>query len=302
MVLEASFLLLALTRAEIIERFKAPVVTQADGLVQVFADCPEDIRREFQMPIGSFAAETVKTLYRGLGRKSERFAKPGIVIHVGDVRTNVTTVVARASTNDSRIVSRIYVMSPAFADLYRLRLEVIKGFYRAVERRELSDEAAVVAYRQADPALRVADLRARLEDWLHGAGGVTNDEEGLRLMRKVIEPGKASRRDVLTFASRLYLYPPLNDQRFLGRYSCLSFQEALKLATKDPFVRLSARRKSDEMPVFGGGRGEFLTAAADAYRLFLLEFAGGEKSEEDLRSLLDDADVKLNVAFEKAVP
>ena len=302
MVLEASFLLLALTRAEIIERFKAPVITQADGLVQVFADCPEDMRREFQMPIGSFAAETVKTLYRGLGRKSERFAKPGIVIHVGDVRTNVTTVVARASTNDSRIVSRIYVTSPAFADLYRLRLEVIKGFYRAVERRELSDEAAVVAYRQADPALRVADLRARLEDWLRGAGGVTNDEEGLRLMRKVIEPGKASRRDVLTFASRLYLYPPLNDQRFLGRYSSLSFQEALKFASKDPFVRLSARQKADEMPVFGGGRGEFLTAAADAYRLFLLAFAGGERSEEDLRSLLDDADVKLNVAFEKAVP
>ena len=40
--------LLALTRAEIIERMRAPVVTQADGMVQVFADCPEDMRRELE--------------------------------------------------------------------------------------------------------------------------------------------------------------------------------------------------------------------------------------------------------------
>ena len=53
---------MALTRAEILERFRAPVVTQADGLVKVYADCPDDMRREYQGPIGSFAAETVKTL------------------------------------------------------------------------------------------------------------------------------------------------------------------------------------------------------------------------------------------------
>ena len=42
-----SLALLALTRAEILERFKAPVVTQSDGLVKVYANCPEDMRREF---------------------------------------------------------------------------------------------------------------------------------------------------------------------------------------------------------------------------------------------------------------
>ena len=65
----STVLVMALTRAEILERFRAPVVTQADGLVKVYADCPEDLRRDYQGPIGSFAAETVKTLYQGLAKK-----------------------------------------------------------------------------------------------------------------------------------------------------------------------------------------------------------------------------------------
>ena len=46
--------------------------------------------------------------------------------------------------------------------------------------------------------------------------------------------------------------------------------------------------------------GEELTTAADAYRTFLLELARDEKDERALLALLDDADVKLNVAFEQA--
>lgn len=292
--------LLALSRAEILERFKSPVITQAEGLVQVYADCSEDLRREYQMPVASFAAETVKTLYQGLNRKPVRFPKPGIVIHIGDVRTNLTTVAVRVATNESRIVSRIYVPSPGFADLGKLRYEVAKAFFRSVEGREVSETEAVRAYRRADPALRIADERQMLEDWLAGAGGVTNDEEGLKLMRKVIDPGHASKRDVLTFASRLYLYPPLNDQRFFGRFDCISFREAIRFATKEPAIRLLARIKADEMPVFGGGRGEEMSAAAEAYREFLLELAKYEKSEKELCRLLDDADERLNVALERA--
>ena len=44
----AALLLLALTRAEIVQRMRAPVITQSEGLVRVYADCPEDVRREFQ--------------------------------------------------------------------------------------------------------------------------------------------------------------------------------------------------------------------------------------------------------------
>ena len=67
-MLLAGLVLMALTRAEIIERFRSPVVTQADGLVKVYADCPEDMRREFQSPIARFAADTVQTLYQGLAK------------------------------------------------------------------------------------------------------------------------------------------------------------------------------------------------------------------------------------------
>ena len=290
---------MALTRAEIIERFKSPVITQADGLVKVYADCPEDMRREFQMPIASFAAETVKTLYQGRAKKAEHFSKPGIVIYVGDGRTNLTDVVAQVSTNDGQVVSRIRIRAPGYADLHRLRLEIVKAFARSVERKDLSDDEAVEFYRQADPALRVFDERMKLEDWLAGRG-TCDDENGLRLMRKVFEPGKASRRDILIFASRLYLYPPQRDARFLGRFDSLSFREAVKFGRIDALVRLMAYCKANDLPVLGGGRGEELAAAVEAYRTFLLEFAKGEKDEQELLTLLDDADVKLNVAFEQA--
>ena len=298
MILSA-VLLLALTRAEIIERFKAPVITQADGLVQVYADCPEDMRKEFQGPVARFAADTVQTLYQGLAKKPGRFPKAGIIVHVGDVRTNLTEVTAQVATNDSRVVTRIRVKSPGYADLYRFRVEVIKAFYRSVEKRELSDAEAVAAYRHAVPDLRILDDRMKLEDWLAGHG-TKDDEEGLRMMRKVFEPGKSSPRDVLIFASRLYLYPPQHDLRFLGKHDRLSFSEAVRFGRIDPIARLVAYRKALELPVLGGGRSPELTAAANAYQEFLLAFAKGETDEKDLKALLDAADERLNVAFEKA--
>ena len=291
--------MLALTRAEIIERFKAPVITQADGLVQVYADCPEDMRREYQGPVARFTADTVQMLYQGLARKPERFSRAGIIVHVGDVRTNLTEVTAQVSTNDSRIVTRIRVKSPGYADLYRFRVEVIKAFYRSVEKRELSEAEAVAAYRHADPVTRVFDERMKLEDWLAGHG-TKDDEEGLRMMRKVFEPGKSSPRDILIFASRLYLYPPQYDLRFLGKYDRLSFSEAVRFGRIDPIVRLVAYRKAFDLPVLGGGKSPELAAAADAYQAFLLAFAKGETDEKGLKALLDTADERLNVAFEKA--
>ena len=299
MILFSTVLVLALTRAEMLERFRAPIVTQADGLVQVYADCPEDMRKEYQTPIARFAAETVKTVYRGLAKKSERFDKPRILIHIGDVRTNVTDVAVQVSTNEDRVVSRIRVKAPGYADLYRLRLEVIRAFFRGVERREVTEQEAVAAYRKGDPALRVIDERMKLEEWLAGRG-TKNDEEGLRMMRRVFEPGKSSPRDILIFASRLYLYPPQHDIRFLGRFDRLSFREAVRFGRIDPIVRLVACRKALELPVLGGGRSPELAAAANAYQTFLFEFAKGEKDEKGLKALLDDADEKLNVAFERA--
>jgi len=289
--------MLALTRAEIVERMKAPVVTHADGMVQVFANCPEDMRREFQSPVARFAAETIRTLRTGLSMKAERYRSPGIVVHIGDVRTNVSEVVATAVTNDTRVFTRIRVRAPAFADLQRFRLEVVKAFFRCERAQELTDEEARRAYRSADPELRIEDERLALEDWFCRGRG--SDEEGFRLMRKILKPGFASRRDVLLFASRLYLYPPYRDLRFADGSDAVSFRDAIALARRDPLLRLVAVVRANGLPVFGGGRGKRLADAADMYREFLLELAKGELSDEQLLDILDEADILLNIAYEK---
>ena len=301
MTLLAIAALLALSRAELVERFRAPVVTQAGGLVRVYADCPEDMRREYQSPIASFAAETVKNLQRGFSMRSVRYSSPGIVLHIGDVRTNDASVVARAVTNGSDVATRIYVRAPGSADLARLRIEIVKAFCRSVRREEVSDEAAVSAYRAGDPAMRIEDERMRLEEWLATGAGVRDDEEALKLMRKVIQPGVASRRDVLIFASRLFLYPPLHGRRFAGRYDGITFRDAVRLAPKAPAVRALALRKASWIPVCGGGKGDALTAAATAYTRFLISLSDAESGEDELLKLLDEADALLNIAYEKAV-
>ena len=294
----ATFLLFALTRAEIIERMKAPVITQAEGLVKVYADCPEDMRREFQMPIASCASDMVSLLYRGLGEKSRRFAKPGIVIHVGDVRTNIAEVVDRVTTNDANVVTRIYLKAPGFANLDFFKLALVKAFYRSVKGKEITNREAVEAFRRANPEMRIEDERIALERWL--AIGDADAEEAIKMLRKIVEPGKSSRRDVLTFASRLYLYPPTYDIRFAGESDTLAFRDAIELTKKDPFIRIVAMQKAHELPVFGGGRGEALLTAAQSYAKFLTELAKGELDSQALSELLNDADGKLAIAYEDA--
>ncbi len=64
-------------------------------------------------------------------------------------------------------------------------------------------------------------------------------------------------------------------------------------------MRFAAYDKAPEVVLFGGGRGEPLALAADAYSKFLFALARGEE-EKQLLDLLDDADMKLNVALEDA--
>lgn len=289
--------LLALTRAEIIERMRAPVITQAEGFVQVFADCPDDMRREFQSPIARFAADTVHTLRDSISPRPEIYRRKGLVIYVGDVRTNLTTVTARAVTNDTRVFTRIYVHSPGYADLQKFRLEVVKAFFRNVYNEELGDIAANAAWRRANPDMRIYDERKALEEWY--TTGYGSYEDGFRLMRKIVKPGFASRRDVLIFASRLYLYPPEFDLKFANLRRCLSFKEAIEFR-KDPLVRLVAFSRANFLPVFGGGRGDHLYSAAKAYRIFLLELSKGEKTADELKVILDEAEALLHLAYEKS--
>lgn len=304
----AVILLLALTRAEIIERMRAPVVTQAGGLVQVFANCPADMRREYQSPIARFAADTVETMYRAYHMRPRTFRKPGIIVHVGESRTNVTeSLVVRVMTNDTRIVTRLYVRAPGHVHLGALRYEIIRGFHRSVKGGEISMNEAARLYRGADPTLRVTDMRNDLTNWkLRGqtAGGGTvgeaDDEAHIALMKRIIEPGVASTFDILVFDSRLMLYAPYFDQPFANGSTALSFREAACRVADEPRLRALAYTKTTDIIALGAGRSPALRLAALHYAKFLAALAEGDAETPALLALLDEADIKLNIAYEEA--
>ena len=294
-----AIMLAALTRAEIIERFRAPVLLQVDGLVQVLADCPADMRREFQSPVAGFVSGVCRKHYAGGGVRPRRFAAPGIIVHIEDgtaADTNLTVRVGRR--DDGSRFTRLYLHSPGYTDAGALRLATVRAFYLACTGEEIDAEEAARRLRVADPQLTIAEEYAELAAWRSGERGFADDERYLRLMRSVLEPGVAHPEDVLTFASRLYLYPPQFDLRFAGTHHECSFREAIALAATDPCVRYAAYLKRDEVMLYGGGRGEDFAAAADAYCDFLTELARYRKSPAELELMLDEAEDRLKGVLE----
>jgi hypothetical protein len=296
MTVLASILLFALTRAEIIDRFRAVPTTMCGGLVKVYGDCPADMRKEFQGAVASFAAATCRELYAAEAMKEGRFAAPGIVIHIGDVRTNVTNVVTRVMVRDEgEKFMRIFVPAPGYADRAALTRAVVRGYYLAVKKEEIDEAAAEEKWIAANPDLRIATELRRLADWrergIYAAG--KTDEDYLTLQRKVLVPGIATMEDVKTFAARLRLYPLTYAAPFGGKHLSCTFSEAITLAHQDPAVRFAAYIKSRQLPILAGGRGEELNAVAVAYANFLFELARLEKTDLELAKLLADADEKM---------
>ena len=293
---------MALTRAEIIDRFKAAPVTQLDGLVQVYGDCPADMRRDFQLPVASFASGICRKLYAAENKKQLKFADPGIIIRIGDVRTNLTDVIARPATRDGGVkFTRIYLPSPSGADLVKFRHEVVRASYRAVDGVDLDDDSVTKKLRESDPVTRVEDIQSEVAAWRERgeyAAGKT-DEDYLKMLRGVHLPGVATKPDVTTFASRLFLYPEVYAAPFCGKYAACSFREAIALARKDPTIRFAAYQKIQPLMLFGSGHGEKMNAAVEAYAKFLAELAVLKRTDEELAKLLDDADEKLKGVLEE---
>jgi len=293
---------MALTRAEIIDRFNAAPVTQLDGLVQVYGDCSADMRREYQLPVASFVSDVCRKLYAAERKKQLKFAAPGIIVRIGDIRTNMTDVVVRPATRDGGVkFTRIYLPSPSGADIGKLRREVVRAFYRAVDGVDLDDAGVTKKLRESDPVTRVEDIQSEVAAWRERgeyAAGKT-DEDYLKLMRGVHLPGAATKPDVTTFASRLFLYPELYAMPFCGKYAVCSFREAILLAKEDPFVRLAAYQKIQSLMLFGSGHGDKMNEAVEAYAKFLAELARFKLTGEELLKLLDDADAKLKGVLEE---
>lgn len=292
----AAILLFALTRAEMIERLRTPPVTQVDGLVQVYANCPSDMRREYQGPVASFVANICTTLYTAQAMKPIHFKEPGIVVHVGSIRTNVADVVTTVGKRDGGgDFTRIRLPAPGYSDQEALRIAVTKAFFLAVKGETIDDATAVKRLRETDPVLRVADRRAELKRWREqGVFEAEHDDEYyLKLQRSVLAPGSASNEDVANFASRLRLYPEYYGTPFCGRYETLSFEDAIGAAKNDEEVRYTALNKAKELMLYGGGHGDKMTASVLMYGIFLAELARGEKSDEDLRKILGAAEELL---------
>ena len=303
MTILAAILMLALTREEIIDRFRAAPVTQLDGLVQVYGDCPADMRREFQLPVASFASDVCRRLYAAENKRPVKFREAGIIIRLGDVRTNIAEVVVRPATREGGAkFTRIIVPSPSGADLSRLRFEVVRAFYRAVTGEDLDDAEVRRRMRASDPLLRAEDIQASVAAWRERGvleEGKTDDDY-LRMLRGVHLPGMATEADVLTFAARLFLYPAAYCDRFGGKYTACSFREAIALSNEDPAVRLAAYGKIQSVVLFGAGHGERMNAAVEAYVKFLAELARRKASDAELGKLLDDADAKLKAVLDES--
>ena len=127
-----------------------------------------------------------------------------------------------------------------------------------------------------------------------------DDEEMIRLCRSVLVPGVARASDVLRFGDRLVLYPEYFDRPFCGKFRACTLKDAILHLKEDPRLRLHAYLKAPQVVLYGGGRGEELAAAAEAYSKLLFEMARGEKPTEELLEMLEDADIKFDIALEEA--
>ncbi len=310
MFLLSLILAATLSRSELIERMRAYPVTRCAGLVQVYAHCSADMREEYQMPVASFVSRLCDeiasskadiALLSSVTNRPSKYSDAGIMVVIGDTRTNDTSVVSRPfKRRDGSCCTRIFLPAPAYSDIERLKLEVVKAYCFAVAGEKISDDEAKRILRDSNPQLRIDHKYNEIDRWVSGEKTDGDDEEMLKLCRTVLQPGVARESDVLRFASRLCLYPLLYKYPLAGKYRRCSFSQALDIFKLDPTVRYVAYLKAPQMIAYGGGRGEHLASAAEAYSEFLFELAKAKKSKEELLHMLESADIKLNVALEEA--
>lgn len=174
MTILAAVLAATLTRAEIIDRFRAVPLTKVKGLVQVIADCPSDMRSEYQSPVANFVADVCNRLYAAERRQPDVFKEPGIIVYLGDVRTNDASVVVRPATRGkgegSPLITRLFLPAPGYTDVARLRVETVRAFFRAVKGEDIDDARALEAIRAADPELKADYEYDMIDRWLNDDG------------------------------------------------------------------------------------------------------------------------------------
>lgn len=286
-----------LSRADWIERLKAPSIIKNDGLIEVSGFCSAEVRGEFQLPVAANASQICEELYSELKIKPIKYKKSRIFITLGDECSTNSEVKVSYSTRDGEaIYTKIRLPSPRHTDIGLFRREVSRAFFTAVHGKKISDAELDAFLRQASPILRLDDDYRALEEWstkgIYRKGWT--DEDYLKLLRKVKKPGSYRKEDALVFSARLYLYPQQFSEPFCGKYLSCTFKDAIKYAKIDENVRRAAYTKSSELLVFGSGRGDKFAAMAKCYSQFLLALASGKVSESVLEEILKIAEGQLN--------
>lgn len=154
-----------------------------DGFVEVFSDekDPED-GIGFKGPVFKSAVDTVERLSAVSGLEMPR-GGAGLVIHVGDGTNEDARVVCRVERNSSRrVVTRIYLPSPAFSDLDLFVRQIAAAYLRAWTSRtaeaatgergapfkEPPEWVALGLSRAADDELALFDRLDALNSWQGG--------------------------------------------------------------------------------------------------------------------------------------
>lgn len=224
------------------------LATACDGLVGVLAaDVPGD-DYGFRLPILQFVSGQVRILEHAYKVKMPKRDGIGILVNVGDGRTNDTRVLSRRVRRPGGgLQTRITLPSPGFSDLDELRFAVAQGYFRTWIFRnggstnELPEWVVQGMVRAADSGTAHDDARFVLELWSNARlpyfPALCTD------LRKARGKGAALAGYLAAWMKEKHLVGPLLDRLASGRpWDGRHLAEALS-GEKDPFLQ---DRASDE--------------------------------------------------------
>jgi len=140
--------------------------TSFKGWVRVTAARVPGETASFHEPVLRCASDVVEALAKTFKLELARRARPAVFVYAQDGRTNDTRVVTRIARQGAETVTRIYLPSPAHADVETFRLEVARAFFRArTGGSELPAWLVQGALRTTDPALARQDRYTVLALW-----------------------------------------------------------------------------------------------------------------------------------------
>ena len=132
-------------------------LSSRDNFVEVFSDETDlDDGMGFRGPVFKAAVDAVERISAASGLEMPRGAA-GLVIHLGNGTNEDTSVVCRVERNSSRrVVTRLYLPSPAFSDLDLFGRQIAAAYLRAWASRKAEAAAGAASAPYKEPPEWVA--------------------------------------------------------------------------------------------------------------------------------------------------